>query len=383
MKFLLSVTLLAASLLVNVEARWKATPGLTWDYLLGGDEKTINESNRDVVTFDLEYAEKMVKVLHNRGQKAVCYFSGGSSEKNKSDYKDFKNQVIDIRKLSKLEPLMRNRFRRAFKYGCDGVEVDSIGVPEEDAKKFINKNHTFEYAKMIAKIAHEENISVGLKNCPHLAKDLESHFDFAIVESCTPYNECKNFKVFTQNKKAVFVVHYKDHKNFEWTLSGSKLTKLINAQSNSGYTCVLSYMHLQTHSDNYNCNTGDLIRRTTSSKPSSAKKATTTNKGKTATKKSTPTSSSDGSTERCGGKYGSCASGLCCSQYGWCGKTGEHCGTGCQKGYGKCLTVSKNDRCGGSYGVCPESQCCSKYGWCGLSTDHCKTGCQIEFGVCK
>lgn len=28
--------------------------------------------------------------------------------------------------------------------------------------------------------------------------------------------------------------------------------------------------------------------------------------------------------------------GTCCSQYGWCGATGEHCGEGCQVGFGTC-----------------------------------------------
>ncbi|OUM69003.1 glycoside hydrolase family 114 protein, partial [Piromyces sp. E2] len=158
--------------------------------------------------------------LHKNGQKAICYFSGGSSERNKPDYNAFQkagvisnvvsdwgNKLIDIRKIDKLKPLFRDRFRRAVKYGCDGVEVDSIGVPEEMIES-ITKSHTFNFAKMLAETAHNENISIGLKNCPHLAKDLVSYFDFAIVESCADYNECKKFSEFTKNKKAVFIVQY-------------------------------------------------------------------------------------------------------------------------------------------------------------------------------
>lgn len=39
----------------------------------------------------------------------------------------------------------------------------------------------------------------------------------------------------------------------------------------------------------------------------------------------------------CGGtnQY-TCASGLCCSQYGWCGTTTDHCGAGCNPVFGKC-----------------------------------------------
>ncbi|OUM56257.1 carbohydrate-binding module family 18 protein [Piromyces sp. E2] len=394
MKFLLPLTLLSSTLLVNVRADiWKPKPGLSWDYLLGGDKNTIKESKRDVVTLDLEYAQDTVPVLHQRGQKAICYFSGGTSQEKKDDFKDYEkagvvikstktswgNYILDIKKLDKLKPLIKNRFKRALSYQCDGVEVDSLNAPYEHFKDKYTKDDTFNFAKMIAETAHEVGISVGLKNCPSLAGKLQTYFDFAVVESCAPYSdECQKFRAFTDKNKAVFIVHYS---NLGHSLDKQKAL-LIEKQK----IVVL----LVT---NYDCNTGNIIpegstsyKNTTTKKIKNYnynKKNSTTTKRKTTTKQSTPTSSTGGSTDRCGGSYGKCASGLCCSQYGWCGTTGEHCGTGCQKGYGKCLTVSTNDRCGGSYGVCPSGQCCSKYGWCGKTNDHCSTGCQIEFGVCK
>ena len=53
--------------------------------------------------------------------------------------------------------------------------------------------------------------------------------------------------------------------------------------------------------------------------------------------------------DRCGEGYGSCDEDECCSEYGWCGLTEEHCGTGCQSAYGHCDNNSK-DRCGNEYG---------------------------------
>ena len=35
---------------------------------------------------------------------------------------------------------------------------------------------------------------------------------------------------------------------------------------------------------------------------------------------------------------GSCASGLCCSKYGYCGDEADYCGTGCQGAFGQCGT---------------------------------------------
>jgi len=93
------------------------------------------------------------------------------------------------------------------------------------------------------------------------------------------------------------------------------------------------------------------------------------------------------SKDNCGPKYGNqkCNAGECCSQYGWCGKSAEHCGIGCQSEFGACYKISKNDKCGPKNGntVCPSGECCSQYGWCGTSSDHCGTGCQSEFGKCN
>ncbi|KAH9991677.1 carbohydrate-binding module family 18 protein [Xylariaceae sp. FL0662B] len=49
---------------------------------------------------------------------------------------------------------------------------------------------------------------------------------------------------------------------------------------------------------------------------------------------STMPPSTDG---RCGTGVGTtCGSSFCCSQWGWCGSSSDHCGSTCQKGFGKC-----------------------------------------------
>jgi len=102
---------------------------------------------------------------------------------------------------------------------------------------------------------------------------------------------------------------------------------------------------------------------------------------------------------RCGKGIGSCKKDECCSKYGWCGKSNKHCmiEEGCQSKFGKCNSnadntnksndkeVSKNGKCGKGVGSCKKDECCSKYGWCGKTNDHCEIskGCQSEFGKCK
>ncbi|KAF4869354.1 Chitin deacetylase [Colletotrichum siamense] len=46
--------------------------------------------------------------------------------------------------------------------------------------------------------------------------------------------------------------------------------------------------------------------------------------------------------------------------------------------------VSPDSSCGGANAyTCPESTCCSEYGFCGTTTAHCGTGCQPLFGTCS
>ncbi|KAF8252400.1 glycoside hydrolase/deacetylase [Wilcoxina mikolae CBS 423.85] len=75
----------------------------------------------------------------------------------------------------------------------------------------------------------------------------------------------------------------------------------------------------------------------------------------------------------CGGinQY-TCGSDInkCCSQYGWCGDTTDHCGTKCQPSFGTWNGTS-----------CSTTSCCSEDGYCGTTSDACSApGCQEGYG---
>ncbi|KAI4869729.1 carbohydrate-binding module family 18 protein [Hypoxylon rubiginosum] len=72
---------------------------------------------------------------------------------------------------------------------------------------------------------------------------------------------------------------------------------------------------------------------TTSTSTTSARTSTTTTSSSAAAKTTYPVSTNS----RCGTGVGTrCASGQCCSQYGYCGTGTAYCGTGCQSSYGTC-----------------------------------------------
>jgi len=176
----------------------------------------------------------------------------------------------------------------------------------------------------------------------------------------------------------------------------------------------------------YDCNkkmNKDQVWSLKNSKPS---KKTTTTRTTTTTNYSSPTPTED-TKYRCGPKFNNklCSNGECCSEYGYCGTSEKHCGTGCQSSYGRCndggrcgsefgkclndrhccskygycdiseahcgtgcqskygLCYGSHDKCGEQYGRCKDNLCCSKYGYCGTSEKHCKTGCQSKYGLCK
>lgn len=236
-------------------------------------------SKADVVTIDLADAPKFVDKFHAKGQRVVCYFSGTQIEDQRYDKNEWiaakiaipgayankserRNQYVDIRNRSKLEPLLRGRFRKARSYGCDGVEVDNLGLynHKDDIKELrsYTPDDTVVFATWLGKAARDEGISIGLKNVATISPKLEPYFDFAVVENCaSSSNVCNYYTSFTKRNKAVFMVHYEDR---GFHLSGSSLKNLINEAGGRKFTCVITPAYgLKTHSTTYNCSSGSVI----------------------------------------------------------------------------------------------------------------------------
>ena len=103
-----------------------------------------------------------------------------------------------------------------------------------------------------------------------------------------------------------------------------------------------------------------------------------------------------GNNEKCGKNVANCASGLCCSKWGYCGPTVDYCGTGCQSLYGKCGLATpsptktptptggagNNEKCGKNVARCAVGLCCSQWGYCGPTSEYCASGCQSAYGQC-
>jgi hypothetical protein len=202
---------------------WRPTPGTTWNWQLD----SVPESDfEDVAIYDLDYEDATkadVTRLHAAGKKAICYISVGSWENWRADAHDFPKEILgddydgwqgekwlDIRN-TKLYPILEKRFDICKKKGFDGIEPDNIDGYDNDTGFDISPADQIVFNKWLASEAHKRGLSIGLKNDPDQATELEAYFDWALTEDCVADDWCDDVKIFTTHGKAVFQTEYLDN----------------------------------------------------------------------------------------------------------------------------------------------------------------------------
>ncbi|MBD0709636.1 MULTISPECIES: endo alpha-1,4 polygalactosaminidase [unclassified Streptomyces] len=201
--------------------RWRPRPGLTWQWQLNGKV----DPSVDVAVYDIDAFENTaedVARLHRAGRKVICYVNVGAWEKYRPDHAAFPDSVLggpngwngerwlDIRRTEVLRPLMERRFDMCRDKGFDAVEPDLVEGYAADTGFPITARDQLRYNRMIAEIAHERGLSVGLKNDLEQIPQLLDHFDFAVNEECAQFGECARLAPFVAAGKAVFHVEYEE-----------------------------------------------------------------------------------------------------------------------------------------------------------------------------
>lgn len=200
---------------------WRPAKGTTWQWQLDGQE--IDQSV-DAEVFDVDLwatPRSTIDALHARGRKVVCYFSAGSWEPYRPDAGDFPEDVLgpavegwpderwlDIRRLDVLEPLMAARMDLCREKGFDGVEPDWMDNHTQATGFGIGADDQLRYNRMLAALAHERGLAIGLKNDLGQVAELADLFDFAVVEQCAQYDECEELLPLLDRGKAVFHAEY-------------------------------------------------------------------------------------------------------------------------------------------------------------------------------
>ncbi|MFI9586769.1 endo alpha-1,4 polygalactosaminidase [Streptomyces sp. NPDC052236] len=200
-------------------SRWQPKPGSAWQWQLDGRvDPTVDVPVYDIDGFENDAAT--VRRLHDDGRKVICYLNAGAWESFRPDHKDFPDSVLggpngwegerwlDVRRISTLRPLMAKRMDICRERGFDAVEPDLLDGYLNDTGFPLTAAHQLTYNRMIAHLAHERDLSVGLKNDLPQVPQLVDDFDFAVNEECAQYDDCAALTPFVKAGKAVFHVEY-------------------------------------------------------------------------------------------------------------------------------------------------------------------------------
>ena len=200
---------------------WHPPQGASWQWQLSGSvvDTTVPAEVYDIDMFDNDAA--IVKGLHSRGKRVICYMSAGSYEHWRPDAGRFPSRVIghsngwagerwlDIRKLSILRPIMEARMKKCAARGYDGIEFDNVDGYANRTGFPLSRSDQRTFNLFLARAAHHRGLAAGLKNDLGQIPALEPHFEFAVNEQCFQYHECRRLKPFVDAGKAVFHVEYK------------------------------------------------------------------------------------------------------------------------------------------------------------------------------
>ncbi|MET9322687.1 endo alpha-1,4 polygalactosaminidase [Streptomyces sp. NPDC003038] len=199
--------------------RWQPRPGTGWQWQLSGRLDT----SVDVPVYDVDgftTTKEQVAALRKAGRRTICYLSTGAWEDFRPDADDFPKAILgrgngwegerwfDIRRLDVLEPLVAKRFDMCRDKGFDAVEPDNMDAYRNPSGFPLTAEDQLRYNRLIAKLAHDRGLAVGLKNDLDQIPQLVGEFDFAVNEQCAQYDECERLTPFIEAGKAVFHVEY-------------------------------------------------------------------------------------------------------------------------------------------------------------------------------
>ena len=161
-----------------------------------------------------------MRELHERGRRVVCYVDVGTWEDWRDDAGRFPKAArgkdvagwpgerwLDVRRHD-IRPVLSDRLRRCRDKGFDAVDPDNVDGYANDTGFPLTAPDQLAFNRWVAARAHDLVLAVGLKNDLGQARQLEPHFDFAVLESCFQFEECGPARRFVDAGKAVVDVEY-------------------------------------------------------------------------------------------------------------------------------------------------------------------------------
>ncbi|MEC5218932.1 hypothetical protein RCH09_003907 [Actimicrobium sp. GrIS 1.19] len=241
-------------------SKWVPKVTDTWQWQLHGSINTAYPvSVFDVDLFDAPQAT--IDGFKSQGRRVVCYFSAGSSENFRVDFKQFlpkdlgntlagydNERWLDTRSANVRE-LMKTRLDLAMAKGCDGVEPDNVDGYDNNPGFPLTPATQLDFNSFLAAEAHVRGLAIGLKNDIQQISALLPIFDFAVNEQCFEKNECATYAAFVASGKPVFNAEYAPR--YQDNLGGARDTLCKASRSAGFHTLVLPL--LLDDSSRYSC----------------------------------------------------------------------------------------------------------------------------------
>lgn len=195
-------------------------PDQTWQYQLQGRiDTTVAAGIFDIDLFETPTA--VVDELHRARRTVICYVNAGAVEDGRPDVDAIPAQVrgteledwpgeywLDIRRIDVLEPFLAARFDLCKAKGFDGVEPDNVDGYTHESGFPLTASDQLAFNRLLARLAHDRGLTVGLKNDLDQVDELVSDFDFAVNEECAEFDECDVLTAFVDQDKPVLHVEY-------------------------------------------------------------------------------------------------------------------------------------------------------------------------------
>ncbi|MCJ1327278.1 hypothetical protein MMC10_003946 [Thelotrema lepadinum] len=240
---------------------WQPAVNTSWNYQIGelpGSNNAHGISVWDIDLFDSNRA--IINGLQANGAKVICYFSAGSSENWRPDYKNFTEadqgsaldgwegeRWVDTNSQN-VRDIMSARLQMAAQKNCDGVDPDNMDAYNNGGGGLgLTQDDAVDYALFLASTASSLGLSIGLKNAGEIVPRVVQAMQWSVNEQCIQYEECDLYAPFIRAEKPVFNVEYpKGDTSNDKSIDSTKLSKICNQEANDsdGFSTIVKNLNL-------------------------------------------------------------------------------------------------------------------------------------------
>lgn len=236
----LIISILSTSVIAS---DWRPSLQDNWDIQLSTTPTSLFDSKGKKLSWielDMATDPNTIHYYESNAVRTVCYFSAGSAEKWRPDFKAYPKKIlgnvyagfaderwVDIRS-ELLKPIIVNRIKQCKNNGFSAIDPDNLNAYQNKTGFALRKTNQVIFNKWIASEIHKQGLKAILKNGSELLPNLKYDFDVHLTESCLKDNFCDMTQSFSALGKPVYNIEYLDSNQSKSTICTHFKTKPIN-----------------------------------------------------------------------------------------------------------------------------------------------------------